>query len=429
MLKATRVAAALTLAICTMLSARSAVPALASAPSGSGDGAPPGLNLDGLGKIVSDAFTNAISGAMDTFWTNFATKVPALVVGSFFTFVARIAEWLYQSLEDLLNSINVITQTPLSLTIVELPAVKNMFHGLQGVAFAALGVVIVLVGFGIMTRIVLGSTYPELLEMLPRLVIALLWVVTTPIWFRLAIEFTNALTNGLLQLTGQSALPGGSDVAGLAAGQTANGLATEQVLALLIFALAGVFLFVQSLIRIAILNLAVVLTPLAMLCWVVPQWTWLYEIWLRILVATFLTQILQTLAIGLGSALLASMLGMVGASSVAAPLLVAAMGVATVMAAWSLPKQVVGAYGPSLALPRLLVGATAAGLAVTKGAAAFGPMGAAAGAAGAAGAAAAAGFSRIVPLPPPPLGAPGGAAGPAAAPEIASFPEIDGFRT
>ena len=65
-----------------------------------------------------------------------------------------------------------------------------------------------------------------------------------------------------------------------------GGLATEQVLALLIFAIAGVFLFVQSLIRIAILNLAVVLTPLAMLCWVLPQWTWLYEIWLRILVAT-----------------------------------------------------------------------------------------------------------------------------------------------
>jgi hypothetical protein len=386
---------------------------------------PPSTNLDGLGKIISDAFSNAITSAMDNFWSNVATRVPALVVGSFFNFVARIAEWLYESLSDLIDSVNVITQTPKGLTLLELNPVERMFGGLQGVAIAAVGVVVVLAGFGIMTRMVLGSSFPELLELLPRLAIALAWVIATPLWFGLAIEFTNALTGGLLRLTGQAALPGGSEVSGLAGAPAADGLATEQVLALLIFAIAGVFLFVQSLIRIAILNLAVVLTPLAMLCWVLPQWTWLYEIWLRILVATFLTQLLQTLAIGLGSALLASMLGLVGTSSVAAPLLVAAMGVATVMAAWSLPKQVVGAYGPSLALPRLLVGATAAGLAVTKGAALFGPMGAAAGAAGAA----AAGLTSIVPLPPPPLGASPPPAGAAPAPEIASFPDIEGFST
>src|SRR5262249_25873031 len=160
-----------------------------------------------------------------------------------------IAEWLYRSLEDLIDSVNVITQTPLSLTILELPAVKSMFNGLQGVAFAAVGVVIVLVGFGIMARMVLGSSYPELLEMLPRLVIVLLWVASPPLWFRLAIEFTNTLCAGLLHLTGQAALPGASEVAGLAAGQNPGGPATEQVLALLIFAISGVFLFVQSLIR------------------------------------------------------------------------------------------------------------------------------------------------------------------------------------
>src|SRR5262245_38194532 len=188
MLRATRVAAiALTLAL---LALPGATPAAASTGTGP--------SLDGLGGVISDALSSAISGAMDTFWTNFATKLPALVVGSFFTFVAKIAEWLYRSLEDLIDSVNVITQTPLSLTILELPAVKSMFNGLQGVAFAAVGVVIVLVGFGIMARMVLGSSYPELLEMLPRLVIALLWVASTPLWFRLAIEFTNALCAGLL---------------------------------------------------------------------------------------------------------------------------------------------------------------------------------------------------------------------------------------
>ena len=92
----------------------------------------PGVNLDELGKIVSDAFSNAIAGAMESSRTNFATKVPALVVGSFFTFVARIAEWLYQSLEDLVSSVNIITQTPKSLTLLGLLRCSACSAGCKG---------------------------------------------------------------------------------------------------------------------------------------------------------------------------------------------------------------------------------------------------------------------------------------------------------
>ena len=130
---------------------------------------------------------------------------------------------------------------------------------------------------------------------------------------------------------------------------------------MLVFALAGVFLFVQSLIRVAVLNFAIVLAPFALLCWVLPQWYWLYSIWMRVLVATFLTQVLQTLAIALGSVLLSQMLNMMGGVGPATPLMAAAMGVATVLAAWSLPKQVVGAWGPSLGLPKMMLAAAATG--------------------------------------------------------------------
>ena len=176
---------------------------------------------------------------------------------------------------------------------------------------------------------------------------------------------------------------------------------------MLVFALAGVFLFVQSLIRVAVLNFAIVLAPFALLCWVLPQWYWLYSIWMRVLVATFLTQVLQTLAIALGSVLLSQMLNMMGGVGPATPLMAAAMGVATVLAAWSLPKQVVGAWGPSLGLPKMMLAAAATGAAVARGASAVSGASSAAGAAGVAGAAAAArGITSIVPLPPPPMGAP-----------------------
>jgi hypothetical protein len=98
---------------------------------------------------------------------------------------------------------------------------------------------------------------------------------------------------------------------------------------------------------------------------------------------------------------------MLGGSGPAAPLLAAAMGVATVMAAWSLPKQVVGAWGPSLGLPKMMLAAAATGAAVARGVSAVGGASSAAGAAGVAGAAAAArGVTSIVPIPPPPVGAP-----------------------
>src|SRR5918997_6295469 len=64
------------------------------------EGPPPGVNLDGLGRIVSDAFSNALASAMENFWSNVALRVPALIVGTFFDFVARIARWLYESLSD-----------------------------------------------------------------------------------------------------------------------------------------------------------------------------------------------------------------------------------------------------------------------------------------------------------------------------------------
>jgi hypothetical protein len=387
-----------------------------------------GPDLSGLPGAIADAFKAAIQGASDQFWTTFNQTLPKLVVDSFFTFIDRIATWIYDGLTELLETVNIVTQTPprLTLTSVGLPAVQGLFENLRGVALVGIGLVVLIAGFGIMSRTIMGGTYPEFLEMLPRLAVGVLWIMAFPFLLEQALIITNQLCVAIMGASGTSALPGAGEVQP-PGGQPATG-AGEQALALLVFAIAGVFLFVQSLIRVAVLNFAIVLAPFALLCWVLPQWYWLYSIWMRVLVATFLTQVLQTLAIALGSVLLSTMLGWVGSSGPAAPLLAAAMGVATVMAAWSLPKQVVGAWGPSLGLPKMMLAAAATGAAVARGASAVSGAGSAAGAAGVAGAAAAArGITSIVPLPPPPMGAPTSAIqGTAVPPFPGSIPSFPG---
>ena len=71
-----------------------------------------GPDLSGLPGAIADAFKAAIQGASDQFWTTFNQTLPKLVVDSFFTFIDRIAKWVYDGLTQLLAPLNVITQTP-----------------------------------------------------------------------------------------------------------------------------------------------------------------------------------------------------------------------------------------------------------------------------------------------------------------------------
>jgi hypothetical protein len=352
-----------------------------------------------LSEAIGSVFDQTLKQALDAFLTSLNQSLPKLLIQTFFAFIGSIATWIYEGLSDVLGRLNIVTQTPPELTILGSQAVQNMFRGLTGIAFAAVAVVLVLIGFGIMARTASGGTFPDLLAILPRLVIGLLWIVTTPLWFGWALDFTNALCRSI---AGTSPLPGWD---AMALDQTEQ--LTANVVASLVYVTAGVLLFVQSVIRIAVLDFATVLAPFALLCWVLPSWYWLYAIWLRIFVAAFLTQILQSLAVGLGSALLGGLTGMLGPMGPATTLVTAAIGLATVMAAWTLPRQVVGSYGPSLALPGVVLAGLTAGAAVTKGIGAMGGVASAATAAGAiAGTGAGIGVTSIVPLPPPPAGAP-----------------------
>jgi hypothetical protein len=376
--------------------------------------------VEDLPKAIADAigsvFDQTLKSALDAFLTSLNESLPKLLIQTFFAFIASIATWIYTGLSDVLGKLNIVTQTPPELTILGAPAVQNMFRALSGIAFAAVAVVVVLIGFGIMARTAFGGTFPDLLAILPRLVIALLWIVTTPLWFGWALEFTNAVCRAI---AGTSPLPGWDSMA-----LDPVDAFTAQAVATLIYVFAGVMLFVQSVIRIAVLDFATVLAPFALLCWVLPSWYWLYAIWLRILVAAFLTQLLQALAVGLGSALLGGLTGMLGPMGPATTLVTAAIGLATVMAAWTLPRQVVGSYGPSLALPGLVLAGLTAGAAVTRGIGAVGGVSTVAGAAGAI-SGAGVGVTSIVPLPPPPAGA---AAVPfAGAPPVPPFPSIPEF--
>ncbi|HEX2036160.1 MAG TPA: conjugal transfer protein TrbL family protein [Chloroflexota bacterium] len=359
---------------------------------------------DALGGSLADAFATALNGTL-----------PVLLVRSIFSLIYETGRWIYSGVGDALQAMNIVTQTPKHLTFTGdnsgLEGVSQMFGNLRNVALISVGVVVIIAGFTIMVKSSIGSTFPELMELWPRLLIGLLWLVSTPIWFGWAVDFTNALCN---VIAGTSPLPGWEEVGAMERN-------SAEAVAMLVYAIAALFLYLQSMIRIAVLNLCLVMTPLALLCWVLPPWQWVYTIWVRILTGAFITQVLQSVAIRLGASLLSAlMLAGIQNTQFGEPLLTAAIGLATLLAAWSLPKQVLGNYGPSWNMPRSVLMAVAAGAAVSKGAGLAAPLvaGMAAGAStvaagmttgvGAAAATAATAatgatmVSSIVPLPAPP---------------------------
>lgn len=93
-----------------------------------------------------------------------------------------------------------------------------------------------------------------------------------------------------------------------------------------------VLLSLQMLARIALLDLLLVIAPIGFLCFVLPQTQVWARLWAQTLISTLIVQFLQVLCAGLGSALIASLLG--GTSFTPISLLA---GIATLVLTFKLP--------------------------------------------------------------------------------------------
>jgi hypothetical protein len=237
-----------------------------------------------------------------------------------------------------LGSGNVISQTPPGLSY-DSQAVGRLWATMRTVANAGLAVVTVWGGVNLMVNPSIRAPYHGALELVPRVLLSGILVNTSLDWGHFVIDLNNALCQAL----GSTSMPAWDNVL-----QPGSGPALLNLIAMAIYLVMGLLLLVQMLMRLALVDALLVIAPLALLCWVLPQtYTWA-RLWFSTFFGTVFVQSIQVLVLQLGAALiqsLPSLLPSVGSDPVGNGriwLVTLLLGVAVLQLARKVPRLVSG---------------------------------------------------------------------------------------
>ncbi|MGI9148531.1 MAG: conjugal transfer protein TrbL family protein [Chloroflexota bacterium] len=209
----------------------------------------------------------------------------------------------------LLGSGNVISQTPPGLSY-DSEVVNRLWGTTRLVANAGLAVATVWGGVNLMLGPHIRAPYHGALELVPRVLLSAVLINTSLHWGHFVIDLNNALSRTL----GSSSMP-----AWESALQPAQGPVLLNLIAMAIYLVMGLLLLGQMLMRLALVDALLVIAPLALLCWVLPQTYGWARLWFSTFFATVFVQFIQVLVLQLGTELiqhLPALLPSVGADPV-----------------------------------------------------------------------------------------------------------------
>jgi hypothetical protein len=199
-------------------------------------------------------------------------------------------------------------------------------------------------GFNVLLRPYMGSTYQAAIEFLPRLLLGGILVNTAGWWVKLGIDVNNAACG----FFGAGPPPSLDDT--LARAMFPTGLVVG-----LIYVVMGLLLLLQQLMRLALVDVLLVLAPLAALCWILPQSHSWGRLWGTLFVATVFAQCVQVLALRLGFNLTTAI-----PPSTAAGLVQPLLGIAVLALALKIPGLMRGGGGGGTLVSSLIGTATGA---------------------------------------------------------------------
>jgi hypothetical protein len=200
----------------------------------------------------------------------------------------------------LLGNGNVISQTPPALSY-DSEAVGRLWDVTRAIANSGLAVVTVWGGVNMMIHPQIRAPYHGALELVPRVVLSGILVNTSLYWGHFVIDVNNALCAKL----GASTIPAWNSVL-----QPSGGSGLLNLIAITIYVVMGLLLLGQMLMRLALLDALLVVGPLALLCWVLPQtYSWA-RLWFSTFFGTVFVQSIQVLVLQLGAELIKGVPGL-----------------------------------------------------------------------------------------------------------------------
>jgi hypothetical protein len=284
---------------------------------------------------------------------NPATWLEQTITSILTDFLSGLANDFGVAVVGFINQVNLLTRTPENLSY-DNELVRQYATATQVLADALLAVVVLVSGYNVMLRPYMGATYAGALEVLPRLLLGAILINTAAWWCRLAIDVNNAAC-------GVFGAPNIADVVSTMLRVILDPTHISGLLILLVTTIMTILLLIQELMRLALVDVLLILAPLAAVLWILPQSHAWGRLWGRLFIATVFAQAVQVLTLRLGFNLTTG-LPPLSVGGLLQPLL----GIAVLALALKIPG-LIGGGGAGGNIVAALVG-TAAGAAVSSGA-------------------------------------------------------------
>jgi hypothetical protein len=190
------------------------------------------------------------------------------------------------------SSLNFVTRTPAEGTYAS-PTVRSLWDFSRALVNVALAVIVMWGGFNVMVKEHTRSPYHEAMELLPRVILAALAANLTLEFARFLIDTNNAFSAAV----GQVGLPGYDQA-------TPNQEGIALIFTALAYGMVAILLVFQMLMRLALIDMLIVLAPVMALLWVLPQTQSWARWWADLFPITVFQQAIQMMVLRLGSALM-----------------------------------------------------------------------------------------------------------------------------
>ncbi len=201
---------------------------------------------------------------------------------------------------------DVLTGTPAALTYAH-PIVVSAWTAVWAVTSGLLVVIVGWIGLSLIVSEHLGRSQAGWRELVPRLVLGLAAAASSLWWCALVIDVADAVTGFIaaeLGFTAGDLLRASKDTLLTAVGAGSVGMALLIGLLYLVYGFFVLYVLVQMLLRIALIDLLVALAPVALGLWILPHTAGWGRHWLRLFMTAVFQQAVQIIALSMGFSML-----------------------------------------------------------------------------------------------------------------------------
>ena len=197
---------------------------------------------------------------------------------------------------------DILTGTPPELTYLH-PMVREAWTVVWGITSGALIIILGWMGLSLIMQNLLGQTNTGWREAVPRLVLGLVAAATSYWWCALVIDVAHAVSKYIaaeLDVSPGDLLRAPMDT--FLRTVEAGSVGMAQLLALLyvVYGFFVLYVLVQMVLRLALIDILLALAPIALGLWILPHTAGWGRHWLKLFLTTVFQQSVQLIALALG---------------------------------------------------------------------------------------------------------------------------------